>query len=259
MGEGWTYLWAKAGPEVRRDADGHLRRFEDFSRTYGTQQGRVKWQAAEQVANTGTNKGWVRRLWSRRMSRNSKAEFHGERGEPVSACLCKSSNTKHGTCGFHFNLASAENQPWCRTKYGCGFPSPSGSWYYCDVRGVERRCDDDGYFYNAKEFRDHYNYNRNGLDRAEGKRKYEANKRHVERRQCSDGNYYTAGEFRAFYIDELGEEGWVQHWAAAGPERRHAADGSLYTFEQFKKHYGAKNGLQLWDAGGQNSTRVADL
>merc|ERR1712232_339235 len=235
---------------------GHLRNFEDFSRTYGTRQALVDWQAAEVPTNTvGT--GWLRRLWASapKLGRiDAKPEIHGERAKPVSTCTCKGSKTTHGTCGFHFNVASSENQPWCRTKYGCGFPSVSGSWYYCDVKGVERRRAEDGRFYHAKDFRDHYSGY--GMDRAEGKRKYEASKCQVERRQSSDGHYYTAAEFRAFYIDALGEEGWVKLWSEAGPERRQAADGGLYTFEQFSRQHGANEGWRLWEALVQNCTRL---
>jgi hypothetical protein len=124
-----------------------------------------------------------------------------------------------------------------------------GSWYYCDVNGVETRRADDGYFYHAKAFRDHYGGNQR-RDRGEGKRKYEASKCQVEKRQANNGDFYTAVEFRSFYIDALGEEGWVKLWSAAGPERRSAPDGGFYTFEQFYKHSGASEGRRLWDAAG---------
>jgi len=255
--EGWAELWQGAGPEVRRAADGHLWTFEDFRRTHGTQQALVSWEAAEVPTIITVSGSWLRRLWAitpRPGRIDAKPEIHGERGQPVSSCTCKGTTTTHGTCGFHLNSASSENEPWCRTKHGCGFHSVKGSWYYCDVQGVERRRADDGYFYHAKDFRDQYSgFQR---DRGEGKRKYEASKSRVERRQERNGVSYTAAEFRSFYIDALGEEGWLKLWATAGPERRSAPDGGLYTFEQFSRHHGANEGWRLWDAAGASCTRV---
>jgi len=251
--EGWTELWQAAGQEMRQVANGNLRTFEEFRQTHGTRQALVNWLAAAVPRNSTTSSGLLSRLWASvpRPGRiDAKPEMRGERGELVSACTCKGSVTKHGACGFHFNLASAENQPWCRTKHACGFSSISGSWYYCDVAGVERRRADDGHLYHAKDFRDHYSgYQR---DRGEGKRMYDASKRHVERRQVGSGGSYTVAEFRSFYIDALGEEGWVKLWATAGPERRSASDGGLYTFEQFNRMPGASAGRRLWDAACQN-------
>merc|ERR1719456_568247 len=113
--EGWTDFWEAAGPEVRQDVDGYLRTFDDFSRSYGPRQALVNWQAAKLPTNITVGKGWLRRLWASapKLGRiDAKPEIHGEWGEPVSTCACQGSKTKHGTCGFHFNMASAENQPW---------------------------------------------------------------------------------------------------------------------------------------------------
>jgi hypothetical protein len=255
--QGWTELWQAAGPEVRRTSGGQLRTFEDFRQFNDTRQALFDWQAAEVPASAAASVGWLRRLWAitpRPGHIDAMPEIVGERGQRVSACTCKGTTTTHGSCGFHFNWASSESEPWCRTKHGCGVHSVQGSWYYCDVKGVERRHADDGYFYHAKDFRDHYRgYQRR--DRGEGKRMYDASKCQVERRQASNGDSYTAAEFRSFHIDALGEEGWVKLWSAAGPERRSAAGGGLYTFDQFCKHSGAAEGRRLWDAAGSSCAK----
>ncbi|CAE8658804.1 unnamed protein product, partial [Polarella glacialis] len=139
---------------------------------------------------------------------------------------------KHGYCGYHFHLGSAEDKPWCRTKYGCGQSSIKGSWVHCDERSVERRRADDGKLYSAFEFKKYG-----------GKDKWMSASKFKERRLARNGKAYSSSEFRDYYIDSLGEDGWTSDWTSAQPETRKANDEKWYTFDQFQEHYGKK----AWD------------
>eukprot|EP00435_Cladocopium_sp_Y103_P064282 s571_g26.t1 len=102
---------------------------------------------------------------------------------------------------------SSEEKPWCRTKYGCGHYSIKGPWVYCDERGVERRRADDGKLYNALQFKKFFD--------KEGRDKWTNAAKYTETRTARNGKAYTAAEFRDYYIDYLGEEGWVKEWSSS--------------------------------------------
>merc|ERR1711972_369292 len=105
-----------------------------------------------------------------------------------------------------------------------------GSWMSCDETGVERRRGNDGALYNAREFKTFY-----GKD---AKDKWNGAKDYIEKRLAKNNKAYSVFEFRDFYIDTVGEHGWVLEWTRAKPEQRKANDGQWYTWEQFVQHYG---------------------
>ena len=57
--------------------------------------------------------------------------------------------------------------------------------------------------------------------------------KYTETRIARNGKAYTAAEFRDYYIDYLGEEGWVKEWSTSKEETRKANDGTFYTFDDF--------------------------
>eukprot|EP00416_Gambierdiscus_australes_P045901 CAMPEP_0171105432 /NCGR_PEP_ID=MMETSP0766_2-20121228/62672_1 /TAXON_ID=439317 /ORGANISM="Gambierdiscus australes, Strain CAWD 149" /LENGTH=199 /DNA_ID=CAMNT_0011566285 /DNA_START=68 /DNA_END=667 /DNA_ORIENTATION=+ len=166
-----------------------------------------------------------------------ESSLKGEFGQAVYGCTCKGGKTTHGYCGYHFHWGSKEDQPWCRTKYGCGFTGLA-AWKHCDARGVERRRADDGQFYTSKEFKDFYG--------DKGKKEWTGKEEHIERRVARNKKAYTVYEFRDYYVDALGEEGWVTEWVSAGPEQRRAQDGKWWTWEQFVQFYGDKESWYKW-------------
>eukprot|EP00418_Pyrodinium_bahamense_P073735 CAMPEP_0179101736 /NCGR_PEP_ID=MMETSP0796-20121207/47054_1 /TAXON_ID=73915 /ORGANISM="Pyrodinium bahamense, Strain pbaha01" /LENGTH=174 /DNA_ID=CAMNT_0020799597 /DNA_START=131 /DNA_END=655 /DNA_ORIENTATION=- len=170
----------------------------------------------------------------------------GEFGQPVLGCSCKGGKATHGYCGFHFHWGSQEDKPWCRTKYNCGFPGLKGSWQHCDGRGVERRRANDGKLYTSKEFKEFFG--------SEGKDRWTAAEVHVERRLAQDAKAYTVFEFRDYYIDALGETGWVNEWVTARPEERLADDGKWWTWEKFIEFYGKEKAWNKWVAATSSRT-----
>eukprot|EP00933_Yihiella_yeosuensis_P000889 TRINITY_DN101427_c0_g1_i1.p1 TRINITY_DN101427_c0_g1~~TRINITY_DN101427_c0_g1_i1.p1 ORF type:complete len:208 (-),score=49.71 TRINITY_DN101427_c0_g1_i1:124-747(-) len=163
----------------------------------------------------------------------------GEFGKPVSSCMCKGGKDTHGTCGYHFHFGSDEDRPWCRTKYGCGTYSMRGHWVYCNERGIERRRADDGKLYDALEFKKFFG--KAGKDSWQ-KAAQDAERRHLKPTQKA----YSVREFREYYIDELGEGGWVAKWEDALPETRQADDGKWYTFDNYVEHYGKDKAWHMW-------------
>merc|ERR1712039_684925 len=94
--KGWTELWRAAGPELRPFTDGRLRTFEDFRHSYGVAQALIQWDAAKSTTNVTSSLGWWRMLWNsipKPERAGAKPEFHGERGQVVSACACKGART----------------------------------------------------------------------------------------------------------------------------------------------------------------------
>jgi len=164
----------------------------------------------------------------------------GENGFPVLACQCKGKPHTHGHCGFHENILSSEDKPWCRTKHGCGHQSIRGAWAYCDARGLERRMLSDSKFYNVREVADFY--------KSDGKKKWADAEPYVERRVAANGKAYTVHEFRSYYIDALGEQGWLEKWMQGLPEKRTANDGKRYTLMEFVEYYGNSEGWKKWEA-----------
>ncbi|CAE7697929.1 unnamed protein product [Symbiodinium pilosum] len=167
----------------------------------------------------------------------------GEFGQEVLGCRCAGGKTTHGHCGYHFHFMSNEEKPWCRTKYGCGHYSIKGPWVYCDPRGVERRRADDGKLYNALDFKKFYP--------KDGKEKWASAANYQETRVARNGKAYKANEFRDYYIDYLGEEGWLSEWTNAKEETRKANDGKFYTFDEFVQHYGKDTSWKMWDGAGK--------
>merc|ERR1712216_1096040 len=167
--------------------------------------------------------------------------------------------TSHGHCGYHLNMLSNEDMPWCRTMHKCGYYSIRGSWDYCDSRGVERHWDRSGNrYYDAKEFSKFYG--------SQGGQKWSETKSTIERRQAHNGQSYGVHEFRDYYIDGEGERGWVEKWVKAEDtgtssqssweqrsssqsswEKRKANDGSWYTWQEFEQYYGSR-ATERWNA-----------
>mmetsp|Transcript_82816 Transcript_82816/g.146335 ORF Transcript_82816/g.146335 Transcript_82816/m.146335 type:complete len:196 (+) Transcript_82816:50-637(+) len=164
----------------------------------------------------------------------------GEFKQEVLGCVCKGGKSTHGNCGYHFHFGSDEDKPWCRTKYGCGFASLKGSWTHCDERGVEKRRADDGKLYNSKDFKKFY--------AKEGKDKWTKAEKYAEHRVARNGKAYTANQFRDYYIDFLGEEGWMTEWEKSKAETRKANDGSWYTFDEYVEFYGKDKAWGMWDS-----------
>merc|ERR1719240_453073 len=102
------------------------------------------------------------------------------------------------------------------------------------MNAVERRRGNDGKLYNARDFQDHYGKGKDGGD------KWAAAKPFVERKLAQNNLAYTVGEFRAYYIDALGEQGWLDKWVNAKEETRKAADGKYYSFTEFMEYYKAE-------------------
>merc|ERR1740139_1282336 len=162
----------------------------------------------------------------------------GEWGQQVLGCKCKGRKGSHGYCGFHFHWGSQEDKPWCRTQHSCGSSGLQGSWMTCDDKGVEHRRADDGKLYTAKGFKEFYN--------KEGKDKWTGAKDLIEKRIAKNNRAYTVFEFRDYYIDAVGEQGWVLEWTMAKPEQRKANDGQWYTWDQFIEHYGKDKTWSMW-------------
>ncbi|CAE7630752.1 unnamed protein product [Symbiodinium microadriaticum] len=171
---------------------------------------------------------------------SAEEKLVGEFGQEVLGCRCAGGKTTHGNCGYHFHFMSNEDKPWCRTKFGCGHYSIKGNWVYCDPRGTERRRADDGKLYNALDFKKFYP--------KDGKEKWAAAAAYEETRIARNGKAYKASEFRDYYIDYLGEEGWLTEWTGAQEETRKANDGKFYTFDQFVEHYGKDAVWKMWDS-----------
>mmetsp|Transcript_130181 Transcript_130181/g.376639 ORF Transcript_130181/g.376639 Transcript_130181/m.376639 type:complete len:198 (-) Transcript_130181:184-777(-) len=162
----------------------------------------------------------------------------GENGQDVLGCRCRGKAGTHGYCGYHFHWGSQEDTPWCRTMHSCGEFGIKGSWMHCDPQAVEMRRADDGKLYNSKQFKEHYD--------AKGKEKWAGAEKMVERRMAKNGKAYTVFDFRDYYVDALGEQGWVSEWLKARPEQRQAKDGTWYTWEDFVQHYGDKKARDEW-------------
>mmetsp|Transcript_82019 Transcript_82019/g.198860 ORF Transcript_82019/g.198860 Transcript_82019/m.198860 type:complete len:196 (+) Transcript_82019:82-669(+) len=163
----------------------------------------------------------------------------GEFGQTVLGCTCKGGKATHGYCGYHFHFGSSEDKPWCRTKHNCGKPGLKGSWAHCDTKAIERRRAEDGQYYNAKEFREFYN--------KEGKDKWMNAAPYVEKRLARNQKAYSVFEFRDYYVDALGEHGWVEEWGNSKPEARKADDGKWWTWDEYVQFYGAKEAWRRWD------------
>jgi len=170
----------------------------------------------------------------------SAESMSGEFGQAVLGCACKGGKATHGYCGFHFHWGSQEDKPWCRTKHSCGNPGLQGSWAHCDERGVARRRAQDGQLYTSKEFKKHYE--------SEGREKWSAAEPYPERRLARNNKAYTVFEFRDYYVDALGEQGWVPEWVNAKPEARQANDGKWWTFDEFVQYYGKSEAWRKWEA-----------
>merc|ERR1719330_1669710 len=164
----------------------------------------------------------------------------GEWGQAVLGCKCYGRKDAHGYCGYHFHWGSNEDQPWCRTQHKCGHSAILGSWMSCDAQAVERRRAQDGTLYNAKQFKEFF--------KKDGKEKWVGAKEHTEKRLAKDSKPYSVFEFRDFYIDALGEQGWVAEWVKALPEERKADDGKWYTWDEFKDHFGESKVWSTWAA-----------
>eukprot|EP00931_Biecheleriopsis_adriatica_P111347 TRINITY_DN85709_c0_g1_i1.p2 TRINITY_DN85709_c0_g1~~TRINITY_DN85709_c0_g1_i1.p2 ORF type:complete len:201 (-),score=47.14 TRINITY_DN85709_c0_g1_i1:110-712(-) len=170
-----------------------------------------------------------------------KPKYQGRDGMPVSGCKCKGGGSD-GDCGFHLS-AGKEDEPWCRTEYGCGYPATlfKGSWAYCNKGAVERRRADDGKFYNSYEFSKYY--------REEGLEMWKKAKPFQERRYDIDNNLYSITEFRSYYVDMEGENGWLKKWEALAeyPEKR-TADGKERAFDEMWTAYGKSEVWKKWEA-----------
>lgn len=177
----------------------------------------------------------------------AEEKYVGEDGQAVSGCQCKGKKATHGYCGYHLNILSDSELPWCRTKHGCGHQSLRGSWTYCSPQSVEKRLANDGKFYNVREFRDFF--------KAEGKQRWADAKPYVERRMAKNRIAYTVHEFRGYYLDSHGEEGWVDKWMNADPEQRLANDGKRYSWSEFVKFYDLKEAFVKWDVAAAKSAQ----
>mmetsp|Transcript_68603 Transcript_68603/g.108841 ORF Transcript_68603/g.108841 Transcript_68603/m.108841 type:complete len:191 (-) Transcript_68603:83-655(-) len=152
--------------------------------------------------------------------------LRGEYGQAVAGCACIGKTNTHGYCGFHKNVFSSGDKPWCRTKHGCGHSSLRGSWDECDERSIERRFDE-GRWRTARDFSDTYG--------KAGKEKYIAA---AKEQRKAGGQWYTIHEFHDYYVDTEGEKGWLQKWLGAEIRpRRQANDGKWYTWEEFEEFY----------------------
>jgi len=176
----------------------------------------------------------------------SSSSAKGEWKQETSGYMCKGRAGTHGYCGYHFHWGSAEDQPWCRTKHGCGQSGTKGSWMHCDAKGVERRRVEDGKFYTSKQFKDFYG--------SKGKDLWTAAARYAEKRMSRNGKPYSIFEFRDYYIDEYGEEGWVKEWDSASLEQRQAEDGKWYTWDEFAQYYGNQKAWSSWGSAQQTRT-----
>merc|ERR1711908_53996 len=81
--------------------------------------------------------------------------LRGENNQAVEGCACIGKKDKHGYCGYHKNLFSKGDKPWCRTKYRCGHQSMLGAWDNCDDRSVERRFHE-GQWLTSRDFYERY-------------------------------------------------------------------------------------------------------
>jgi len=174
------------------------------------------------------------------LAAQSQSSMKGEWGQEVLGCRCNGRKGTHGYCGYHFHWGSQEDKPWCRTMHGCGNSGLKGAWIHCDARAVERRRGDDGKHYNSKEMKEFYG--------DKGKDKWTGAEKYIERRMAKNGQAYTVFQFRDYYIDALGEQGWVSEWEAAKPEQRQANDGVWYAWEEFVKHYGDVKAWEMWNS-----------
>lgn len=171
-------------------------------------------------------------------------EQRGEFGQDVLECSCRGDAWLQGQCNFHLNVAfGGTDRPWCRTKYGCGTWSLLGSWSYCDPAGVERRRAAHGTLQTRQEFQVQY-----GTD---GTRAWVAAGCYPEKRAARDGVARSIHEFRAYYIDSLGERGWLMEWQQFKPEQRTARDGKQYSWDEFVQHYGLDAAWKKWDDAGE--------
>ena len=173
---------------------------------------------------------------------SSAQTLKGELGQAVLGCKCKGKQETHGHCSYHLHsgFGGDSDKPWCRTKYGCGESSIRGSWVYCDERGVEKRRAADGKLYHTKDFQKFYS--------SDGAGKWSGAAPYVEKRMADNNIAYDVYEFHAFYIDTLGEQGWITKWESASPETRKADDGKWYAWEQFVEYYGDTKTWQKWEA-----------
>mmetsp|Transcript_58794 Transcript_58794/g.117655 ORF Transcript_58794/g.117655 Transcript_58794/m.117655 type:complete len:222 (-) Transcript_58794:175-840(-) len=175
----------------------------------------------------------------------AQTKLVGELGQAVLGCVCKGGKTKDAYCGYHFHSGAQPSRPWCRTKYGCGTKSAGGSWTFCDARGVERRRAENGKLYTSKEFKDFYG--------KEGRKNWKKASPFSERRLGRDQRAYNVKAFRDYYLDRLGEEGWIDEWSSAKPEARKAEDGKWWTWDEFAEFYGAKEAWKHWDRATSSS------
>merc|ERR1719321_2527108 len=80
--------------------------------------------------------------------------------------------------------------------------------------------------------------------KSDGKKRWAAAEPYVERRMAANRKAYTVHEFRSYYIDALGEQGWIEKWETADPERRMAKDSKRYTLQEFIEYYGKDEGFK---------------
>jgi len=179
----------------------------------------------------------------------------GELGQVVAGCQCMGKVSTHGYCGYHIHNAPNETAPsmlsqitalftggggpWCRTKYRCGEDSMKASWMYCNESAIELRRANDGKLYHEKDFQKHF-----AKDSAE---KWKQAAPYVEKRMAANDIAYDVYDFRDFYIDSVGELGWIDKWKSAKPEERKADDGKFYRWEQFVEWYSLQ-AWQKWEA-----------
>jgi len=169
----------------------------------------------------------------------AKPQYKGKYG-PVSGCKCLGGG-KDGDCGFHIS-AGKDDEPWCRTEYGCGYPATlfRGSWNYCNKGAVERRRAGDGKLYSSYEFYKYY--------RDESKAKWTLAKNNIEKRYDRDDKLYSIHDFRAFYVDIEGEKGWLTKWESLSdyPEKRKGPNGKWLTFDEMWQKYGKDDVWNQW-------------
>jgi len=223
--QGWLHYWEKAAPEQRKAADGDWYDFRQF----------IKFDATD---------GW--RQWAD-ASGTSGAVVTWEEGSKLTVplapdgCQCAGKSVNKGQCGYHLDLASSNDRPWCRTISSCGEQSLLGSWSYCAFEAVERRRIMTPQLQGSLHTtRDLWTMISSG-----SKRLWDGAQPFAERRMAG-GQAYDVHEFRAYYVAALGEKGWLEKWLSANSEQRQAQDGKWYTWEQFVEHYGYQKAAQMW-------------
>lgn len=193
---------------------------------------------------------WIATLVLFAVPVSAQKPLTGEDGKEVLGCRCKGRKHTHGHCGYHIHFGSNEDIPWCRTLHNCGNSNMiQGSWAHCDKNAVERRRGNDGQFYTSKDFQKFYKGK-------EGAEKWKAAKPFIEKRLARNLKAYDVSEFRDFYIDALGEQGWVEMWIKAPEEERKADDGKYYKWSEFSEYYGADKAWSKWETAASGTKKT---